>query len=78
MSDKVYYSCHIDVKRVTRRGTTVKEYDPTTRSNVDRTSLGEREVDQVANLSFTAATTEGLSDKVAAHMALITDGEEEE
>lgn len=75
MSKKTHYTAHIKVDRVEKTMLTTKVYNERTRASEEAEAAVGRNVLTIANLSFTAADTDELSEKIAAHIALITDGE---
>lgn len=70
-----HYEANIAVTRVTRTLAETKIYNEITRvSDVVEQEAG-RDSREIAVLKFSASTPKRLSEKIAAHIALITDGE---
>lgn len=70
-----HYVARVTVTRVTKTLATTRVYSQDTRQNEDVVSEADRDTREIAGLTFSAATPDELSTKIAAHIALITDGE---
>lgn len=70
-----HYEASITVTRVTKTVAATKVYNETTRNSDEVETEVDRRNIEVAALKFSASSPKALSTKIAAHIALITDGE---
>lgn len=72
---KRHYVARVVVTRVDKQVLETSQYNNQTRAPEKVETEGNRETSEIASIVFTAADPTELSSKIAAHIALITDGE---
>jgi len=72
---ETHYTAFIKVERVEKNLAVTKEYNQTSKRQEEITTVNNRAVIAIAQMSISAASLESLADKIGAHMDLLEDGE---